>query len=202
VVPVADRIENIIPEDLPPDDVVTTIGVITITWAQFDSFVSAAFFSILNIDPVEFGIIIGRAESPAKLNKMHQIFKHRGEFTKAKVMKDAKALTEDLRPLRNALTHGRYIGRTSKDEFFFVLPADFVIEESTPTANELVVVTRLDLELHLKRLISVLGRTMQEFDPAKTGPLFALPGRQRLKPSAWDRIKTRETRRTKRPRTP
>jgi hypothetical protein len=58
-----------------------------------------------------------------------------------------------------------------------------MIEESTPTANEMVVVTRSDLVLHLKRLISVFGRTMQEFDHA--GPFFDLPGRVRLKSSAW-----------------
>jgi hypothetical protein len=180
----ADTDEYIIDEDLPPD-VLMTIGQITTTWAQFDAFVSAAFFSILNIDSVEFGIIIGRTESPAKLSKMHQIFKHWGESTKAKVMKDAKDLTEDLRPLRNTLTHGRYIGRSTKEEFFFILPVDFMIEESTPTANEMVVVTRSDLVLHLKRLISVFGRTMQEFDHAKMGPFFDLPGRVRLKSSAW-----------------
>jgi hypothetical protein len=72
-----------------------------------------------------------------------------------------------------------------------VLPADFVIQESTPTANELVVVTRDDLVLHLERLISLFGRTMQEFDPEKMGALFNLPGRVRLKPSAWDKIKKR-----------
>jgi hypothetical protein len=145
--------EYTVVEDLPPPDVLTAIGQITTTWAQFDVFVSAALFIILNIDPVEFGIIIGRTESPTKLNKMHQIFVHRGEFAKAKVMKDAKELTEDLRPLRNALTHGYYHGRI-KEEFFFILTTDFVFEEGNKSANEVVVVTRRDLELHLKRLLA------------------------------------------------
>jgi hypothetical protein len=193
--------EYTVVEDLPPPDVLTAIGQITTTWAQFDVFVSAALFSILNIDPVEFGIIIGRTESPTKLNKMHQIFVHRGEFAKAKVMKDAKELTEDLRPLRNALTHGYYHGRI-KEEFFFILTTDFVFEEGNKSANEVVVVTRRDLELHLKRLISILGRMMQEFDVAKMRPLFAVPGRSRLRPSAWDRIKRRKTRPAKRSRSP
>jgi hypothetical protein len=55
--------------------------------AQLDAFISAAFFSILNIDPVDFGIVIGRTESPTNLVKMQQIFKHRRDLRKAAVMK-------------------------------------------------------------------------------------------------------------------
>jgi hypothetical protein len=136
--------EAIIDDDLPPD-VLYAIGQITVAWAQLDAFISAAFFSILNIDPVDFGIVIGRTESPTKLVKMQQIFKHRQELRKAAVMKKAKELIEDLRPLRNTLTHGRYIGKTARDEFCFILPAEFVMGEEIPTANEMVVVERSDL---------------------------------------------------------
>jgi hypothetical protein len=110
---------------------------------------------------------------------MQQIFKHRRDPRKAAVMKKAKELIEDLRPLRNTLTHGRYIGKSTKDEFMFILPAEFVISEEIPTANEMVVVERSDLVTHLKKLISIFGRTMQEFDHAKMQPIFALPGRVR-----------------------
>jgi hypothetical protein len=134
---------NLIDDDLPPD-VLLAIGQITTTWAQFDAFISAAFFSILNIDPVDFGIIVGRTESPTKLGKMQQIFKHRRDPRKAAVMKKAKELIEGLRPLRNTLTHGRYIGKSTKEEFIFILPAEFVIGEEVPTANEMVVVKRSD----------------------------------------------------------
>jgi hypothetical protein len=169
---------NLIDDDLPPD-VLLAIGQITTTWAQFDAFISAAFFSILNIDPVDFGIIVGRTESPTKLGKMQQIFKHRRDPRKAAVMKKAKELIEGLRPLRNTLTHGRYIGKSTKEEFIFILPAEFVIGEEVPTANEMVVVKRSDLTIHLKKLISIFGQTMQEFDPAKMQPIFGLPGRVR-----------------------
>jgi hypothetical protein len=67
---------------------------------------------------------------------MQQILKHRRDPRKAAVMKKAKELIEGLRPLRNTITHGRYIGKTAKDEFIFVLPGSKPISRTGLTSGK------------------------------------------------------------------
>ena len=45
------------------------LGQVNYVWAQLDAVSSAAFASLLNLDPAELGIAIGRIETQAKIEE-------------------------------------------------------------------------------------------------------------------------------------
>jgi hypothetical protein len=73
--------EELNPE-LPPEPILGALAAVNLAWAHLDALVSAALFSIMGVDPVEFGIIVGRLETQAKLDKMLKILRHRARWAR------------------------------------------------------------------------------------------------------------------------
>src|SRR5215208_5825475 len=139
------------PHDLkqePTPGLMIALGTINFIWAQLDAIVSGALYSLMSVDPVEFGVIVGRLETQAKVGKMLKILRHRRDKPRIAVVISMKGELEELRPLRNAVTHGYYLGHTASDEYLWTLTADHIISEAAASANELFVAEPNDLASH------------------------------------------------------
>jgi hypothetical protein len=113
----------------PNSIVLGLMGRVNYAWAQLDLISTAAFASLLNLDPVELGMAIGRIETQAKIEKMREISRHRGADELSAFFANIKSQLKRLRPDRNAVTHGAYMGKTHKGELCFRLPAAFIVAE-------------------------------------------------------------------------
>jgi hypothetical protein len=163
----------------PDNTILALLGSVNFTWAQLDLISSGALASLLKIDPAELGITIGRIETQAKIGKMHSIVRHRRDKKLAILLADAKKELTRLRPTRNAVTHGAYIGKSGKGELCFKLPAEFIVDDGQDTAQELFVFTSKELEKHVMDVTKVAIILRNKFDSEEMRKLFDLPGRVR-----------------------
>lgn len=175
--------DDVIIEGGPQAHILAALGSINFAWAQLDSFVSAALYSILSVDPIEFGILLGRVETQSKLGKLHRILKHRGERYRAEIVKSAINSLEELRPLRNAITHGRYVGRTTRGELIWALTADFVIDDEM-SAGEMLVTDKDKLTNHLHAITAIVTDLPSHFHQARMREVFSLRLRTRASAQA------------------
>jgi len=164
----------------PPADLMTILGYINHVWSQLDGLVSGALYSLMSVDPIEFGVIVGRLETQAKVGKMLKILRHRRDKPRIAVVISMKGELEELRPLRNAVTHGYYLGHTASDEYLWTLTADHIISEAAASANELFVAEPNDLASHGLRVGVLAQCIIDNFDGAKLSELLNLPTRVRL----------------------
>jgi hypothetical protein len=81
---------NVLDQSAPDDSVYTLLGAVNFTWAQLDQISSGAYASLLKVDPIEFGITIGRIETQAKIGKMHSIARHRRDKKRAATLAEIK----------------------------------------------------------------------------------------------------------------
>jgi len=138
------------------------LGEVNYYWAQLDLVSSAAFAVLLKLDPAELGITIGRIETQAKINKMHAICRHRRNKDLAAFLANIKNELARLRPARNAVPHGAYIGKSNQGEFCFRLPAEFIVAEDEQTAHEMFVFTVFELQQHIMDVAKRTDRAASE----------------------------------------
>jgi hypothetical protein len=160
-----DPVETIINE-LPSSIALSVIGGINIAWAQLDTLLSTALFGLLEIDPIEFSIIVGRLDIQTKATKIREILDHRNTEQSGKQLIVVKALLAELhkwRPDRNAIIHGYYVGRTQKHEYHFASLAD-PLTSDTGSHFKLFVYTLLELGKHLEAVSALLLSFLNDFD--------------------------------------
>ena len=163
----------------PDDGILALLGWVNFTWAQLDLISSGAYASLLALSPVEVGITIGRMETEAKIAKRRSIARHRRNKELVTTLTHVKKELARLRPIRNAVTHGAYIGKAGTDELFFRLPAEFLVDDGHDTAQELFVFTVPELQKHVMEVTKVAIILRNEFDSAEMRKLFDLPTRVR-----------------------
>ena len=164
---------------LPDNSILELLGWVNFTWAQLDLISSGAYASMLALSPVEVGITLGRIETDAKIAKMRSIARHRRNKELDAILLSVKKELTRLRPTRNAVTHGAYIGKSGKGELFFRLPAEFLVDDGQETAHELYVFTVNELKKHVMEVTKVAITLRNEFDSSEMRKLFDLPGRVR-----------------------
>ena len=79
--------ENILDQS-PDPSLLGQVGAINILWAIVEAEVSAALFSLFDIDDLEFIILLGRMEIIPKLKKLEQILKHRNDKARENIALD------------------------------------------------------------------------------------------------------------------
>jgi hypothetical protein len=155
----------------PSPEVLMALGAINLLWASVESSVSAALFSVLEMDERDFTILIGRLEIIPKLKKLEQIMTHRGD-SRTDFVKQAIARVNDLRPDRNAVTHGVYQGKTKKGEHVFFLMADLMLDEEVGSARKMRVFADQELGEHASKTLDLLTSIEQAFDSKNMRKLF------------------------------
>lgn len=163
---------------------------------MLDAVTSAAYVAVLKGDPVEIGVTLGQLETIPKINKLQTIFKYRKDVEKAKSLRTVAKELDKLKPLRNAVTHGWYLGESQHGELLYALLPHFVVEDDF-AGTSFFCVTKPDIDLHLKKLIECLGIVFHLVDPKELRKLFDLPSRSR---STTEPGKPRQTIQRKRPR--
>jgi hypothetical protein len=169
-------------QTVPDDRILALLGWVNFTWAQLDLISSGAYASLLALSPVEVGITIGRIETEAKITKMRSIARHRRNKAMAATLLSVKKELTRLRPTRNAVTHGAYVGKSAKGELFFKLPAEFLVDDGQDTAQELFVFSVEELQKHIMEVTAVAITLRKEFDTEEMRKLFDLPSRVRPTP--------------------
>jgi hypothetical protein len=156
------------------------IGSINMAWAVVEAQVTAALYSLLSIDEIELSIIVGRLEVMPKLKKIHDILTHRtDQISKTRLAYVESLLSEidAIRPIRNAVTHGTYQGKTTKGEYFFLLTADILFDKEQGTAYKSRVFTRKTLQKHLDEVAAIMTAIPKNFDSVKMRELHSAPSR-------------------------
>jgi hypothetical protein len=166
-------------QSAPDASTLALFGEVNFTWAQLDLIVSGALATLLKIDPAELALILGRLESKDKIARMHSIVRHRRDKKLSSLLADLKKEVTCMRPLRNAITHGVYIGKTDAGEVLFKLPADFILDDNQETAHQLFVCTIDELQQHIMYTTRVAVILRTEFDSEDMRRLFQLPVRAR-----------------------
>lgn len=175
------RGHELLDQSAPDHSMYGLLGEISHAWAQLDLISSGAFACFLKLDPAEAGIVIGRIETQAKIAKMHQIARHRRETQMATFLSKTKKELTRLRPMRNALTHGAYVGKSANGELFFRMPAEFMVEDNYETAHELFVYEIPEIQQHVMDVTRVAISLLQHFPRQEMQKLFDLPLRVRSK---------------------
>ena len=140
------------------------LGQVNYVWAQLDAVSSAAFASLLNLDPAELGIAIGRIETQAKIERMHAIARRRRNDDLSDLLTNIKSELNRLRPLRNAVMHGAYMGSANQDELCFRLSTDFIVAEDEQTAQKMFVLTIAELQQHVIDIAKIAASLSSKFD--------------------------------------
>jgi hypothetical protein len=174
-----ERRRELLDQTAPDNSILALLGEVNYNWAQLDLISSGAYASLLALNPVEVGITIGRIETEAKIAKMRSIARHRRNNPMAKALFSVKKELARLRPTRNAVTHGAYIGKSGKGELFFKLPAEFIVDDGQDTAQELFVFTIEELQQHVMDIAKIALTLRKQFDTPEMRKLFDLPSRVR-----------------------
>ena len=162
-------------ENPPSQETLAEWGAINYIWATLDTWVTGALASVLNADVVEVGILIGQLESVAKLKTICRLLKHKRDV-RVKEINIIINILEPLRPLRNAITHGHYLGCTSKKEILFTIPTQFLVGDS-PTANALFVIYPNEATKHFEKVVECIWKIVALFGLEKRHELLSLPNR-------------------------
>ena len=162
----------------PSEQLYSAIGQINFAWSILDALVSAAFVATLGGDAVEIGVTLGRLETKAKVEKLKKIYRHRKSTSKVKALTHMAQEIEALKVLRNAITHGFYLGRSDQNEYCWSILPEFVITDES-SANELFVATPQQMLDHAQRISLLATIVYQHFDKAELRKLFDVPSRVR-----------------------
>jgi hypothetical protein len=127
-----------------------------------------------DIDPVEFGVLVGRIELEAKLQRIYKIFTHRKRNREAKKIKKFIKHVEKLKPQRNAIVHGYYVG-LGENGMEFILTTDFMISDNALTGVKRVTIDVDDLVKHNYILVELLKILVKIAKPKRLNELFSLP---------------------------
>ena len=153
-------------DESPDQLLLEMVGAINIIWAMVEAEISAALFSLFDIDDLEFIILLGRMEIIPKLKKLEQILKHRNDKTKEKTASGLIREVENLRQDRNALAHGVYQGRSKRGEYAFALMADILFEDFG-SSKKMRVFTAKTLTDHLQTTTKLASKIREAFDSPK-----------------------------------
>lgn len=164
--------------EFPDDESLAAFGLINIGWAHLDAIVTSVMVDTMKADPVELGVLVGQLESTAKLKKLEKILLHRKDKTRSAVVRKVYKDLDKARSLRNAITHGAYIGHEDNDKFFFKLMASFLVpDEKNPSAIELFTITVDEIHKHVATINAARKSLLEHFDSAEQRKLFSLPTR-------------------------
>jgi hypothetical protein len=169
----SDTDKNDILDPSPDATLLIYLGAINIYWAMVEAHVSAALFSLLELDDLEFTILLGRLEIVPKLKKLEQILRHRKNEEKEKFVTELIKCVDKLRPDRNAL----YQGKSNRGEYAFALMADVLFEEDSEAAKKMRVFTVDTLKDHVGETIDLLPKIHAAFDSPKMLKLYDGPFR-------------------------
>jgi hypothetical protein len=164
-------------EDDGPD-ILDPTPPVQLAWANLDAFVSAAFVAALSGDPVEIGITLGRLETKAKLEKLKKIFRHRGNLAIVETLTEVGKEVEALRELRNAITHGFYLGYSRQAEFAWSILPEFVLNPGD-AGTQLFLTTPREMIEHTQRVIALSEKVAGCFGEKELRRLFELPSHVR-----------------------
>jgi hypothetical protein len=164
------------PVPFPSGEVCAWGGFVNYAWSKLDIYVTAALASIMNVDPIEIVILVGRLESLGKLAKMESILRHRKD-ARYTICRDAKKGLEAVRLVRNAITHGDYNTTTDKGEVIYILSAEFFLRDDAETENKMVVLTRDSFNQHLATVVDIAKKIQQAFDVRPALEKLDIPAR-------------------------
>jgi hypothetical protein len=157
---------------MPPTEVLAMLGNVNIAWSILEGQVTAALFSLLEINEFELTILLGKMEIQNKVGKIQQILAHR-----KKPIKYVSTLVKELdklRPDRNALTHGIYQGQ-SKGEYIFHITVDPLLEPDVPSAYKMRTFESGEISKHILAVLAITNELRNHFDVTKMQKLYLGP---------------------------
>lgn len=158
------------------------VGAVTFVWSLAESQISAVLFSLLKLDPFKFGIRVRGMDIERKLTKIQQILEHKNDSSRSAYLLSLNTTVRDLRPTRNAITHGVYQGKTKQGEYCFGLSEELLLDEEKGTAFKMRVFTTTIILDHVKSVMSIIDGLPRQFDAAKMSEAHAVQFRV---PTLW-----------------
>jgi hypothetical protein len=153
--------------------VLVILGSINLAWSRLDALVSAALFSLFQVEGVELTILLGRTDTQPKLDKIARILEHRGDKERLGYVQKFKTQLDRLRRDRNALTHGTYEGHTSVGEHIFFTPVDVVFDKDQGSAYTMRDFTLEQMLAHVKEVSQIIAEIPTHFDSDKMKQLHS-----------------------------
>lgn len=152
------------------------IGLVNYYWAALDALTSAAYIAALKGDAIEIGVTLGELDTIAKVQKLKKIYTYRKDAVNTlKLAALAKSL-DKLKPLRNAFTHGWYLGQTQEGEICYALMPQFVIDDEF-AGTGFFSATQLEISEHVQGMAHAIGVITGMFEIEELRQLFDLPSR-------------------------
>src|SRR5437660_2949789 len=106
---------------------------------------------------------------------MHEISRHRGADELSAFFANIKSQLKRLRPDRNAVTHGAYMGKTHQGELCFRLPAAFIVAEGEQTTQRMLVFAVPQLKQHIVDITKIAISLLNKFDYQEMRKFLDLP---------------------------
>ena len=95
---------------------------------------------------------------------MHEILRHRGADELSAFFANIKSQLKRLRPDRNPVTHGAYMGKSNQGELCFRLPTAFILAEGEQTSQKMFVFTVPQLKQHIVDITKIAISLLNKFD--------------------------------------
>jgi hypothetical protein len=167
----------------PPDHILQMFGGINLMWARLDALCSAYLFTLVQLEPIEFIIVVGKLDLLAKLQRIKKLFLHRKQEENSKKIGAIISILDGLKDERNAITHGFYIGMSKEDQIFITIFTDLVTHSSTETGTRLFISTPKSLSEHGTAIAQSVDDMMKIFDRGRMQELLGMPGYSPKPPS-------------------
>ena len=169
---------ELIDDSLPEGPILQALGLMQLTWARLDTIASAALSCTLDLDPIEFSTVVGRMDERSKIVSLAKIHQPRKDYARAKTLREIANELNKLKALRNAVTHGFYIGQTQTEKCYcYQLFGETLIDDKSDSAYRFVTVTPTQLTDHLSAVTRLTIQLFNLFEPEKLRRLLDMPAR-------------------------
>ena len=165
--------------ELPEPGVLKLLGAVNMAWSSLDATVSGALATAIGGDPVSSFISFGQLETVPKMARLQMILTHKGDQASAQKLAAIKRVLNEHRDLRNAITHGFYLGRTSKQEICYSLIHQMLTNEPGRTATVFFAADANDLSAHIDAVMGVNRDLLALLDVGALRSILLLPSRVR-----------------------
>lgn len=165
--------KDILNRESPPQDILIAFGAINLVWARLDAIASACLCALLDISAAEFIIVTGQLDTTAKLRRVKKLFSISGD-PRITLINEAIGKLERLRPERNALTHGFYIGMTSDEKILINIYTEYSVDTQ---GVRLIILTKEEINSHVQTIVDISISLLNAFEQEKLKKLLYQPSR-------------------------
>lgn len=132
-----------------PTQAAAAIGQLVISWAGYETALTAWLTSAFGMAPDSAQIMIGRMDSRNKLDKLISIYKHNRLAQTVKDLNLLKSKTETFSIIRNKVAHCAYMGfKPSPSIHLFFFSNRFATGSSNEAVIDIIPLTRIRASAH------------------------------------------------------